>query len=70
MSFAMTKAAPSSRRPDDLAAAAHDGLRYAIAAAAVQVRCPRLRAVVMSYAFAVFRAAMACDSHDSSFQRC
>ena len=43
----MTKAARNSRRHDDLVAAAHDGLRYATAAAAVQVNGPRLWVVVM-----------------------
>ena len=53
-----------------MVAAAYDGLRYAIAAEAVQVTGLRLRVVVMSYALAVCCAAMACDSHDSSFRRC
>jgi hypothetical protein len=70
MNFASTKAAPSFRRRDDLVAAAQDGLRYATAAAAVQVTGPHLSVVVMSYAFAVCRAAMACVSHDSFFCRC
>jgi hypothetical protein len=40
-------------------AAAHDGLRYATAAAVVQVTGPRLGVVVMNYAFADCRAAFA-----------
>jgi hypothetical protein len=37
MTSSMTKAARSSRRHDDLVAAAHEGVRYATAAAVVQV---------------------------------
>jgi hypothetical protein len=46
MTSAMMKAARSSRRHDDLVAAAHDDLRYATAVAAVYVNGPRLWAVV------------------------
>jgi len=59
MTFASTKAAPRSRRQDDLVAAAHDGLRYATAAAVVQMTGLRLWALVTGYAFAVCRAAIA-----------